>query len=74
MRRLLIHGARSCVMRLDRAKDRLGQWVSDLEHRVHHNKLVVALANKLARIAWVILTKPGVLYERCDPRIAALTT
>jgi hypothetical protein len=27
----------------------------------------VALANKIARIAWVILNKPGALYERVDP-------
>jgi len=31
---------------------------------VHHNKIVVALANKLARITWVILTKRATLYLR----------
>jgi transposase len=34
---------------------------------MHPNKVVVALANKMARMAWVILTKPGALYERQDP-------
>jgi len=34
---------------------------------MHPNKVIVTLANKIARIAWVILTKPGALYERMDP-------
>ena len=68
VRRLLIHGARSCMIHLDRTRDRLGAWLDGLASRMHANKVVVALANKLARIAWVILTKPGALYERRDPR------
>lgn len=68
VRKLLIHGARSCSMHLDRTKDRLGLWIEQIEGRLHHNKMVVALANKLARIAWVILTKPGALYERLAPQ------
>ena len=71
VRKLLIHGARACVVHMDRTRDRLGQWMSELQERMHFNKLVVALANKLARIAWVILTKPGALYERRDPMLCA---
>jgi len=37
---------------------------------MHVNKAVVALAAKIARIAWVILTRPGTLYERRDPAVA----
>ncbi len=64
VRRLLIHGARSCVMHMNRESHNLGSWFTELEKRMHPNKVVVALANKLARIAWAILTRPGVLYMR----------
>jgi transposase len=70
VRRLLIHGARSCMMHLDRSRNRLGAWIDQLQARMHVNKVVVALANKIARIAWVIINRPGVLYERVDPAFA----
>jgi len=70
VRRLLIHGARACVLHLDRQRDRLGAWLDNLGGRMHPNKVVVALANKLARIAWAVLTRPGMSYERMDPRFA----
>jgi transposase len=70
VRRLLIHGARSCVMHLDRTRDRLGAWLDQLQSRMHPNKVAVALANKIARIAWVILNKPSALYERVGPALA----
>ncbi len=62
VRCLLIHGARSCVAHMDRSKDRLGAWLTALERRMHPNKVIVALANKIARIAWVVLTRQGTLY------------
>ena len=54
-------------MHLDRSRDRLGQWVDTLRGRMHVNKVVVALAAKIARMAWAVLNKPGALYERRDP-------
>lgn len=57
-------------MHLDRSRSRLGQWLDQLQARMHINKVVIALANKIARIAWVIINRPGALYERIDPRIA----
>lgn len=71
VRRLLIHGARSCVMHMDRTRNRLGVWIEQLSQRVHVNKLTVALANKIARMAWTVITRPGTLYQRNDPRFAA---
>lgn len=67
LRRMIIHGARSCVTHLDRSRDRLGPWLDGLESRMHKNKVTVALAAKIARILWVVLTKPGASYERRDP-------
>jgi len=64
VRRLVIHGARSCFLHLDREAHALGQWLSRLEARTHRNKAVVALANKIVRIVWAILTRPGQLYLR----------
>ncbi len=34
---------------------------------MHPNKAIVAVAAKIARIAWVIITNPSALYERRDP-------
>jgi transposase len=70
LRRLIIAGARSCYAHLDRKRDRLGSWMNALEARMHPNKAIVAVAAKIARIAWVIITKPGALYERRDPSFA----
>jgi len=64
VRRLIIHGARSCFLHLHRETHALGRWLSGLEERTHRNKAVVALANKLTRIAWAILTRPGENYLR----------
>jgi transposase len=55
LRKQLIHGARSAYRSLEKQPEnsRLGQWVAKLKASGKHvNKIVVALANKLARIAW----------------------
>lgn len=62
VRRLIIHGARSCFLHRNRASHALGGWLSALEARTHRNKAVVALANKLTRIVWAIPTRPGTVY------------
>jgi transposase len=56
IRMLLIHGARSILCHAKRAKqhDRLRAWALALEKRTKHNTAAVALANKLARIAWAV--------------------
>ncbi|MBB4096314.1 IS110 family transposase [Ochrobactrum pecoris] len=58
LRTLLIHGARAALPSLSRTDTPLGQWLkSMIERGVHRNAVVVALANKLARIAWAALRK-----------------
>jgi transposase len=64
VRRLIIHGARSCFLHLNRESHPLGRWLNALEARTHRDKAVVALANKLTRIVWAILTQPGTVYLR----------
>jgi hypothetical protein len=38
-----------------RYRGQLASWLEALHARAHHNVVAVALANKLARIAWAIL-------------------
>jgi hypothetical protein len=40
----------------------LGRWARGLLARAHKNIVVVALANKLARIAWAVLAH-GCVYD-----------
>jgi transposase len=58
LRTLLIHGARAALPSLSKSDTPLGRWLKAMiERGVHRNAVVVALANKLARIAWAILRK-----------------
>ncbi len=55
LRTLLVHGARSCLRWVDRQRDRRSQWARSLLERRGWNRAAVALANKNARVAWVLL-------------------
>ncbi len=55
LRKNLIHGARAVLPYLAGRDTPLGKWVKGLLARAHKNIVVVALANKLARIAWAVL-------------------
>ncbi|ACL72031.1 IS110 family transposase [Thioalkalivibrio sulfidiphilus] len=55
LRSLLVHGARSVVLRAPGKEDRLSRWVQRLVAERGVNKATVALANKLARIGWAVL-------------------
>ena len=59
LRKLLIHGARAALPSLLTSSTPLGGWLRGLTARVHKNAVVVALANKLARIAWAVLRNGG---------------
>jgi transposase len=55
LRMLLIHGARTALPGLAQSDTPLGRWLKGLLERTHRNVAAVALANKLARIAWAVL-------------------
>jgi transposase len=55
LRKLLIHGARAALPTLLESPTSLGAWLRGLMTRMHKNAVVVALANKLARLAWAVL-------------------
>jgi len=57
LRVMLIHGARTVIRWADRHQHAQSRWITDLVARRGKNKASVALANKLMRIAWVVLTQ-----------------
>lgn len=56
LRKMLVNGARSVVNHAHKKDDALSVWVTRLVERRGRNKATVALANKLARIGWAIIT------------------
>src|ERR1017187_1058614 len=57
LRMLFVQGARSVMQRRTKQAPGLSAWLAQLTARTHRNVAIVALANKLARIAWAVLTK-----------------
>ena len=56
LRTLLIQAAKVLLMRPHNwSRYSFGAWLKTASERLHRNKLAVALANKLARIAWSVL-------------------
>jgi transposase len=64
LRMMLIHGARAALPWLAQAQTPLGAWLRGLLARAHRNVAIVALANKLARIAWATLRHGGSFEPR----------
>ncbi len=63
LRTLFIRGARVILLRpANWPQHSFGPWLEAAARRMHRNVLAVALANKLARIAWSVLARKG-LYE-----------
>ncbi|MEQ1718418.1 MAG: IS110 family transposase [Hyphomicrobium sp.] len=57
LRRQMIHGARAVISRIEKRQDPRSIWLKGIVDRRGFNKALVALANKTARIAWVLLTR-----------------
>lgn len=66
LRKNLIHGARAALPYLVERETPLGRWARRLLARAHKNVVVVALANKLARIAWAVLAHGGAYDAGCE--------
>jgi transposase len=62
LRRLFVQGARAVLQFRDKQSPGLSAWLAQLTSRTHYNVAGVALANKLARMAWAVLTK-GDIYR-----------
>lgn len=71
LRKLLIHGARSVLPVLAASATPLGGWLQGLLKRMHKNAAVVALANKLARIVWVVLRRGAAFNAAATSSAAA---
>lgn len=65
VRSQIVNGAQAVLRQAARKDDRLSRWVMRVKAERGHNKAVIALANKLVRIAWVIVAR-GETY-RTDP-------
>ena len=57
LRTLFIHGARAVLQHSGGKEDRLSRWAFTLAERRGFNKACVAVANKLARMAWVVAAR-----------------
>jgi transposase len=60
LRSLLVHGARSVVIRAAQKDDPLSRWINKVKAARGFNKAVVALANKMARIGWAVVVNKTV--------------
>jgi len=55
LRTLFVHAARSILSRPEQTGKVFGQWLVDLRASKPFNVVCIALANKLARIAWAVM-------------------
>src|SRR6202165_1693667 len=70
LRTLFIQGARSVVQQRHKQAPGLGSWLAQLLARAHQNVVIVALANKLVRMAWAVLCR----NEHYRAPVLAVTT
>jgi transposase len=70
LRKIPILGAHAVVLRSKRDRIAMGEWMTALEARTSRNVLIVATANKLARIAWALLSS-GQDYRAVQDPVAA---
>ncbi len=57
LRKQLVHGARALISRAAGKEDVLSQWANHLRQRKPFNQVAVAMAHRLARLIWILLTR-----------------
>lgn len=62
IRRLLVLGATSMVHRAEQWSSAVGRWTKSILQRRPARLVTVALANKIARIAWALMTRKEVYH------------
>jgi len=70
LRTLFVQGARSVVQQRHKQAPGLSHWLAQLLARAHQNVVIVALANKMVRMAWAVLCK----NERYRAPVLEVTT
>ncbi|HEX3471245.1 MAG TPA: IS110 family transposase [Silvibacterium sp.] len=70
LRKLFVQGARAVLKYRDKQCSGLRHWLTELSSRSHYNVVGVALANKMARMAWAVLAS-GQVYR--PPLLADMT-
>lgn len=68
LRALLVHGARSVVARVEGKTDPLSLWVQRIKATRGFNKAAVALANKMVRILWAMITAKRAYRPMAEPQ------
>jgi len=74
IRRLLVLGATSMVCRADGWTSAVGTWLRTILERRPVRLVTVALANKMARIAWAVMTRKEVYRPTGGVAVAAQAT
>ena len=73
IRRLLVLGATSMVCRADGWNSAVGGWLRTILQRRPVRLVTVALANKMARIAWAVMTCKEIYHPKGGVAVAAQT-
>jgi Transposase IS116/IS110/IS902 family len=68
LRKLLVHGARTVLLWSRRKKENRSAWLEALLARRPTNVVLVAMANKTARVVWVLLSRSETF--RTEPHTA----
>ncbi len=65
LRKLFVQGARAVLQFKEKQSPGLKAWLEKLSSHTHYNVIGVALANKLARVAWAVLARGEAYHPSC---------